>query len=180
MIHFTFAYYNLMPKLRHFDNLGTARFITFSTYRRRPVLLADEACKTLASEINRMRLDLNIKLLGYVFMPDHVHLVLFPPDGSELGKIIGQAKARSARFIGRISGLKGELLNGGDKPSIRVWQLRCYDHNCRSPLATREKIEHCHKNPVTRGLVKEPGEWRWSSYNWYKGVSSVPLEIDSP
>jgi putative transposase len=168
-----------MPKLRHYDNLGMARFITFSTYRRRPILLVDEACLALAHEIDHMRKEMRIQLLGYVFMPDHVHLVLFPPANAELGKIIGQLKARSARNIGRVPRIVDDLISFGDEPSVRVWQLRCYDHNCRSPLATREKIEYCHKNPVTRGLVKEPGEWRWSSYNWYQGVSVVPLEIDS-
>jgi putative transposase len=169
-----------MPKLCHYDKLGTARFITFPTYRRRPVLLVEEACQALAGEISRMRLEMKVRLLGYVFMPEHVHLVLHPPDGVELGKIVGQVKGRSARLIGRISELGGELMNGGDEPSIRVWQLRCYDHNCRSPVATREKIEYCHNNPVTRGLVKEPGEWHWSSFNWYQGIVGVPLEIDSP
>jgi putative transposase len=168
-----------MPKLRHYDDLGTARFITFPTYRRRPVLLVEGACQALAVEISRMRLELKVRLLGYVFMPEHVHLVLHPPDGTKLGKIIGQLKARSSRIIGRIPGLRDDFLRDADKSSVRIWQLRCYDHNCRSPVATREKIEYCHNNPVTRGLVKEPGEWRWSSFNWYRGIAGVPLEIDS-
>jgi len=46
-------------------------------------------------------------------------------------------------------------------------------------MATWEKIDYCHKNPVAKGLVSAQGEWRWSSYNWYQGVSDVPLKIDS-
>ena len=62
---------------------------------------------------------------------------------------------------------------------ILAQQGRCYDHNCRTPMSTREKTEYCHRNQLTRGLVKEPGKWRWSSYNCYEGVAGVPLEIDS-
>jgi putative transposase len=167
-----------MPKLRHYDNLGTARFITFSTYHRRPVLLAEAACLALAEEIDRMRREKCVKLLGYVFMPDHVHLVLYPSDGIELGRLIGQIKARSARTIARLSHIDVDSA-APDQSSLRVWQLRCYDHNCRSPVATREKIEYCHRNPVKRGLVNAPGAWRWSSYNWYERSNDVPLEIDT-
>jgi len=168
-----------VPKLRHFDNLGTARFVTFSTYRRRPVLSCDAACRILGVLQDELRTEMSLKLLGYVFMPDHVHLVVHPPEGMLLGKVIGQLKARSARRIGKLSELRAILARSADKESVQVWQRRCYDHNCRTPLSTREKIEYCHKNPVTRGLVQEPGEWRWSSYNWYEGVGGVPLEIDS-
>jgi REP element-mobilizing transposase RayT len=63
------------------------------------------------------------------------------------------------------------------------WQPRCYDHNCRTRDTVLERINYCHNNPVARGLVDEPGQWRWSSYNWYAGRSDVPLamdELDSP
>ena len=58
------------------------------------------------------------------------------------------------------------------------WQKRCYDHNCRTLETTLEKISYCHNNPVRRGLVAEPGDWRWSSYNCYQGVEDVPLTVD--
>ncbi len=55
---------------------------------------------------------------------------------------------------------------------------RGYDHNCRARDTVLEKINYCHNNPVKRGLVSEPGEWRWSSYNWYAGVTDGPIEMD--
>ena len=42
-----------------------------------------------------------------------------------------------------------------------------------------EKIRYCHYNPVKRGLVTDPAEWEWSSYNWYLGETDVPLKMDS-
>jgi hypothetical protein len=58
------------------------------------------------------------------------------------------------------------------------WQKRCYDHNCRSVDTVREKTIYCHNNPVKRGLVRHPSEYRWSSYDWYTGERDVPLAID--
>jgi putative transposase len=165
-----------MPKLKHYDHWGTARFITFPTYGRQPILVDESVCEIIGTEIARLRSDHQIKLLGYVIMPEHMHLVLLPPDGLSLGRIIGQLKGRSARRFGQMSECSRSL--DGECGIERVWQYRCYDHNCRSPLATSEKINYCHMNPVMRGLVSEPGQWRWSSYNWYQGLRDVPLEID--
>jgi hypothetical protein len=30
-----------------------------------------------------------------------------------------------------------------------------------------QKLRYMHRNPVTRGLVLEPEQWRWSSYRYY-------------
>gem|GEM_PF-6924353 len=67
-----------------------------------------------------------------------------------------------------------DIHSGNPPPTV----TRCYDHNCRSSDKVTEKINYCHNNPVTRGLGSEPGQWRWSSYNWYMGQSDVPLEMD--
>ena len=120
-------------------------------------------------------------MYGYVIMPEHVHLVLHPPDNLKLGPMIGRVKSQSA---GRIitEGLMKlpracRLVRDGSERRV-FWQPRCYDHNCRTPERGIEKINYCHKNPVVRGFVGEPGQWRWSSYNWYMGETDVPLAMD--
>ena len=161
-----------MTKLRHYDDLGTARFVTCSCFMRRPYLLEDRAMPILASEIDRAREQAGFLLLAYVFMPEHVHLVLWPPDGMKLGLVIGGVKAQAARRFFAGTGI-------GVPAARRVfWQRRCYDHNCRTPETVREKINYCHNNPVRRELVPEPGQWRWSSFNAYQGMSDVPLTVD--
>ena len=172
-----------MPKLRHYDHLNTARFITFSCYHRYRLLREATVIRTFLAELNRLR-DRGVKILGYVVMPEHVHLVLLPPELMKLGKEIGRLKSRSARrilpLLERIPGLSLDRLTvrRGDETRRVFWQSRCYDHNCRSPETVREKIEYCHKNPVTRGLVQDPSDWPWSSYRWYMGLEGVELEID--
>ncbi len=174
-----------MTKLRHYDNLGTARFITFSCYRRYPVLRQDLVLSLVVEQLAAIRKEHNIKLLGYVLMPEHVHLVLHPPDGVRLGVVIGQMKARAALAIlaawsdrGLVAPQQLVVANGGRRKHS-IWQRRCYDHNCRTPETVREKINYCHNNPVTRKLVSEPGDWRWSSYRWYAGERDVPISIDA-
>ena len=86
-----------MTKLKHYDDLGTARFATFSCYYCAPSLNHPGAKEIVIEELDRARAKHGFRVLGYVFMPDHVHLVLFPPDQMKLGQVIGEIKSRSAR-----------------------------------------------------------------------------------
>jgi putative transposase len=172
-----------LTNLRHYDHLGTARFVTFSCYHRFRLLSDASVIRTFLTELGSLR-KLGVKILGYVVMPEHVHLVLLPPDAMQVGLEVGHLKSRSARQMLAIleksaGGKTYQLWTDRNSKSRRVfWRRRCYDHNCRSPEKTREKIEYCHKNPVTRGLAQEPGDWPWSSYRWYAGLDGVELEID--
>lgn len=162
-----------MTKLKHYDDLGTARFVTFSCYHRLPSLNRPGAKEILIQELDRARAKYGFKILGYVLMPDHVHLVLFPPERMKLGLVIREIKSRSARRYFATAQIEA---SGGRRV---FWQRRCYDHNCRTPETVQEKIEYCHNNPVKRGLVSEPSEWKWSSYNWYQGIKDVPFKMDA-
>ncbi len=173
-----------MPLLRHYDGLGTSRFITFCCYHRFQ-LLRPEKIKSLFIECLKLVLDkYDIKIFGYVLMPEHVHLVLLPPDNIKLGRIIGQLKSKSA--LASIAYMKISSPESLRKITLKsegilcraFWQKRCYDHNCRTNDTTIEKINYCHKNPVIRGLVQSPGNWTWSSYNWYNGKRDVPIQMD--
>jgi putative transposase len=35
-----------------------------------------------------------------------------------------------------------------------------------------------HRNPVKRGLVKSPEEWRWSSYRFYFRDEAGPVRVN--
>ena len=112
------------------------------------------------------------RLLGYVVMPEHIHLVLHPPDGMKLGLVVREIKSRSAREI------FSHAQNVPEEAKRVFWMSRYYDHNCRTSEDVVEKIRYYHNNPVKRGLVMSPGEWRWSSWGCYHGVEDVPLVVD--
>jgi putative transposase len=42
-----------------------------------------------------------------------------------------------------------------------------------------EKLRYLHRNPVKRGLVKEPAEWKWSSFRHYALREIGVVEIES-
>ena len=160
-----------MVNLIRYDNTGTARFVTFSCYRRLRNFASDKNKAIFIEYLQDMRRRHPIRLYGYVIMLTHVHLVLRPIGTIKLSVIIGQLKSLSARAV--FASLPGERRGEGV-----FWQRRYYDHNCRQPKYVVEKIRYCHNNPVVAGLVSHPSEWQWSSYNWYHGQTNVPIEMD--
>ena len=49
----------------------------------------------------------------------------------------------------------------------RIWQARYYDLNISTAKKRVEKLRYLHRNPVKRGLVTAPEQWRWSSFRSY-------------
>ena len=48
----------------------------------------------------------------------------------------------------------------------------------RTYQVLREKLDYCHKNPLTRGLVDRADDWRWSSYRYYELGDESVLRMD--
>jgi putative transposase len=67
-------------------------------------------------------------------------------------------KQRFARYLIR------EIFGSGVK---HVWQHRFYDFNVWSERKRIEKLRYMHRNPVKRGLVEQPEQWKWSSFREY-------------
>jgi len=91
----------------------------------------------------------SFKLLGYVFMPEHVHLVIYPLRDTRVGYLIGAIKSHMAKRY-----FTSADINSGNFLNV-FWQKRCYDHNCRTVSTVKEKINYCHNNPVKRTRISE-------------------------
>lgn len=91
-----------------------------------------------------------------VVMPDHVHLILTPMVDLErrrmnpLFQIMKTIKSASAHRINQQLGFMGT-----------VWQEESFDHVLRSSESLDAKIAYVIANPVRRGLVNSPTEYRW-------------------
>lgn len=173
-----------LMKLKHYDHDGRARFITFSTHHRLPLLTNKRYREIVIDAIRRAREAHKFRLLGYVIMPEHVHLVIVPGLEAHVGEIVGEIKMRSASAILELIKASGQrvsprltVFRNGIEKSV-LWQRRCYDRNCRSDEEVWEKLNYCHNNPVKRGLVSGPEKWVWSSFRWYQGDPAAVLEMD--
>lgn len=64
--------------VRRFHEPGDCHELTFSCYRRMPLLTNDAWRRVLAESLDRAMQGQGFRLVAFVFMPEHVHLLLFP------------------------------------------------------------------------------------------------------
>ena len=160
---------------RNYNEPGHAHELTFSCYHRFPFLRSDRTCQWLADAINDAREALSFELWAYVFMPDHVHLIVFPRapeyDIAEIRSAIKLPVARRAiAWLRRESPEWIEKLTRqrGARTETLFWQSGGgYDRNITSPQTLARMIDYLHLNPVRKGLVTSAVEWQWSSARWY-------------
>lgn len=122
----------------------------------------------LARVFDVVRLRRRFRLGGYVFMPDHWHALLSPASEDTLPRLMGALKIAASRAINRERHTTGEF-----------WQLRYYDRAIRTVKECNDTLRYMHFNPVTRGLVKKPEDWPWSSIHSFGGPGPVRLHIDA-
>ena len=88
-----------MPKLEKFDIPGHVHFVTSKVDHFIPLFLAHDLCRILLANIDFYRVKHNFKLLGYVIMPDHIHVLICPQADIAISKIMQDIKRYSAKQI---------------------------------------------------------------------------------
>jgi putative transposase len=73
---------------------------------------------------------------------------------------------------------RGAALSHGT--TEHIWQSRFNDFNVWTARKHVEKLRYMHRNPVKRGLVLEPGQWRWSSFRSYAYGERGSAIINAP
>ena len=156
-----------MPRgLKRFYGSGDLHFVTFSCYRRQPFLASWSRRDMFLRALEKVAREYRVGVVGYVVMPEHVHLLLNEPREKDLSvaiKALKQGVSRRALGSARKRVGQGSLFATAEMPQ-RFWQARFYDFNVWTEKQRKEKLRYMHRNPVKRGLVKSPEEWRWSSF----------------
>ena len=76
-----------MPRrLKRYTGRGDLHFITFSCYERRALLQGKRAKNLFVKVLSEVRARYRFRLVGYVVMPEHVHLVIDESSGSRRRK----------------------------------------------------------------------------------------------
>ncbi len=144
-------------------------FITCSCYHRQRWLGSQRRRDLFLSVLEAVRQRYNFVVVGYVAMPDHIHLLISEPEKGDPSRVMQAVKQGfSRRVLKRLrkKGRAGQRDLFPEEPEP-VWQRRFYDFNVWSARKRMEKLRYMHWNPVKRGLVAEPELWRWSSYRSY-------------
>jgi putative transposase len=173
-----------MPKnLQRFYGNSELHFITFSCYRRLPLLRSAHARNVFLQILSDVRDKYSFALVGFVVMPEHVHLLVGEPEKGDPSQAMRSLKQRvSARLRSKRKRAHPSQLALGfsrqARPMAHFWQRRFYDFNVWSRKKKIEKLGYMHMNPVKRGLVSRPGDWIWSSSEFCSGRNTNVIRID--
>ena len=121
----------------HYSAGSRLHFITASTYRRVRLFDSPRFPEWFIETLGQLRTEFDFRLVGYVLMPEHFHLLIWPSKVHNSSRIVGSLKQRTARHI--IENLKRckepwcrpmlekivlpETVH--DQSTYRVWQRYC-------------------------------------------------------
>src|SRR5260370_35710966 len=137
--------------LKRYQQEGDDHFITFSCYNRNPYLNTQASRDIFLDSLERTSRSLSVSTPR---LRRHARARSPPHERTSrrsLSKALQALKISASRRLAQ-------------RP---FWQPRYYDFNVFTHNKRVEKLKYMHRNPVTRGLVERPEDWRWSSYRHY-------------
>ena len=162
--------------VQHNHEQGDFHELTFSCYKRMPLLTNDDWRKRLSENLDAACEAECFELVAFVFMPEHVHLLVYPrlPDPN-IGRFLARVKQPTSKSIKEtLIENSSELLHRltirerPGKTTFRFWQEGPgFDRNLYSTKAISASIDYFHMNPVNRGLCDKAVDYKWSSARYY-------------
>ena len=167
---------------------GSIFYIMSNIYLRINIFTRPSFIIPIIDSLNYYRYRYDFKLISYVIMPDHIHLLVWPTVVGAItdfmrdfkrftsGRFTGQAKVeRKVDWIKRFE----EAGTKTDGAEYKVWQDSFWEQTIYTEEFLRQKLNYVHLNPVRAGLVKSVEEYPYSSYRNYYLSDNQLIEIDS-
>lgn len=170
---------------RHLYNDYNIFFITTTCYKWLHLLSVGNNMELVQNSLNFCCAKFQASILGYVIMPNHLHLIIH----FELGKnridfMRDFKKFTSVQIRNEVQGLNPSIFqkisyNKG-KQKFKVWQDRFDELFLESQNLLEDKLEYIHQNPLQEhwSLAENPEDYRFSSARFYlssETLADLPL-----
>jgi putative transposase len=140
-------------------------FITQVVDRRQPIFQHAQFVNLLRDTLNNVKRLHPFTTLGYIFLPEHFHLLIRPTGESNFSDIMHSLKPNFTKEYKRLVGIEG---------SMKFWQKGFWDHIIRDEVDFQRHLDYIHYNPVHHQLVQKPEEWPYSSYRYWQERGVYP------
>lgn len=162
---------------RKWSNLnlaGALHFVTGNFINRLPVFIESACCRAFLKELKTINEQWPAKLIAYVLMPDHFHLISNPQDGRII-EFMRDFKSRAAKAVIQAT----ERFKFPETAEGRqVWQESFKGMPLWSARMIWQKINYIHNNPIKADLVKSAKDYYWSSFRSFYSQGDDPLPVD--
>ena len=150
-------------------------FMTCTIVGWLPVLARPEAVDVVLDSWRYLQREREFKLFGYVILDNHLHMIASAP---RLPPVIQSFKSYTARQIITLlkrdsagvllQQLRAHKLPHKTQSEYQVWQEGSQPKQVQDEEMMWQKLQYIHDNPVKRGHVENPADWRYSSARDYE------------
>ncbi|MFZ4621456.1 MAG: REP-associated tyrosine transposase [Bacteroidota bacterium] len=164
-------------KIYHKDQ---PHFLTMTVVEWIPLFMDRQIAAILLRSLEFLQKERSLTIYAYVIMENHLHIIA---SNSCLNKTIKEFKSYTARSIvdyllGKRSFPVLKKLEWAKLPhkihsTHQVWQEGSHPQEIISETMLLQKIGYIHNNPIRRGYIDEPAQWRYSSARNYDGKDGL-------
>ena len=104
----------------------------------------------------------NVKLLSYCIMSNHSHMLMYALNPQEMSKLMQKINTSFARLYNRKNNRIGFVFR--DRFSVQQIKNKQHLYNC---------LAYIHNNPIKAGIVKNPQDYKYSSYREWLGQQEI-------
>lgn len=155
-------------------------FLTITVVNWIPLLSSPMVQQILLDSLRFLQTQERLVLYAYVILENHLHLVA---SSTDLSKEIGDFKSYTARqIIDYYEGVQAHNIlkqlafhkkRYKHDRDYQLWQEGSHPQRIQDMTMLRQKVEYIHYNPVQRGWVDTPTDWRLSSARNYAGQGGL-------
>ncbi|MBX7246774.1 MAG: transposase [Candidatus Sumerlaeaceae bacterium] len=161
---------------------GTACFTTHVVRAHTPVFTAPQYMETVCQALNHAREKSDLKIYGYVIMPDHLHLLTSVGQPAKLNATLVAFRRFTAFKIFEM--LEMDRKTWALKPlqqasgNGQLWADGFTPRDASRGDIFDQKLDYIHMNPVRTGFVRSPEDWQYLSARHYYLHEKGPVAID--
>lgn len=161
-------------------------FFVTTTCANKMYLLADDLNKKIVCDsITFVNNKYKSSLLGYVIMPNHIHLILYFKEHNKLSEWMRDMKKFTATKIRQTiensgnTGLLEKLRINETGRVFKIWQERFDDVYLEDKRLVETKLDYIHLNPLQEhwNLVELPHEYKYSSAAFYETGTQSGIDV---
>lgn len=157
-----------MPRAARIVVPGLPHHVTQRGNRRQRTFFRDEDYVFYLQLLRAHTAAEGVEVWGYCLMPNHVHLILTPPDAASLARAVGEIHKRYTRAI-----------NLRERWTGYLWQGRFASFAMDDAYFVAAS-RYVGLNPVRAEHVREARDWPWSSVRAHLAGRDDPLVHTAP
>ena len=161
-------------------NPQAVHFLTDTVVNWMPVFTRPDTVNIILNSFSYLQQQHDVKLYGYVILENHLHWVA---QSNNLAKDVARFKSYTAkqilqylelqkqhRLLKQLAFYKKKYKNDRQ---YQFWQEGSHPQEIQDSKMLLQKLNYIHQNPVKRGYVDEPIDWRYSSARNYAGKKGL-------